>query len=107
MNIRFSPDSLRIRITKEEATGLLASGQLQEMIYLPQDQKMLIRLVCNQQQSMSCTYKPDLLDVTVDKNTLERVTRKAPTRETIDGFYRSFGKHIPVNVEIDVKMKRS
>jgi hypothetical protein len=107
MNIRFDTESLRLRITKEECQALLAAGQLQETIRLPQDHKIIIKVLCHQDNAASCGYKQETIEFKVNKQNLENLLRKSPTRDNLNSFYESLGKQIRVSLEIDVKLKRS
>ena len=103
MNVRFTADSIRCRLTPAEF-ALLNSGRAVELIVaLPRNHAFKINVRPSALNQWQLASDPTGIWITVPANELKSLAETLPSREGIERSFDLDAGSIVVNLEVDVR----
>ncbi|MGH8176966.1 MAG: DUF7009 family protein [Steroidobacter sp.] len=108
MNVRFSAQALRCRVSRAELDRLLSGRAVALEVTLPRDHVFRVNVRPTTLAGWQLDTDPTGLWLTIPRTALESLSLSAPNKEGVEQtFETSNGGSVAVSFEVDVKEKRS
>ena len=107
MNVRFSEDAVRCRVTALELEELLRSGSLKLAVALPRNHQMQVTVRAAALGKWQLDSDPTGLWIGIPRGEIQQLSLGLPSREGITHVFElDAGRQVQVSFEVDVR-KRS
>jgi hypothetical protein len=104
MNIKFSPQAVRCRVTRAELDLLLVGRAIGLEVALPRDHKFRVNVRPSPTGSWQLESDPTGIWLTIPRAALESLAESLPSKEGLERvFPLAQGQQVAVSFEVDVR----
>jgi len=105
MNVRFSSDSIRFRISNEELVAVMQTGTLVGSTPLPADgQELRYEVMVGAfSRPVGLAYTTGRILILVSRKAITDLAENLPSREGLSGFENVGSSVVKISLEIDIK----
>lgn len=108
MNIKFSPQAIRCRVTRAELDLLLVGRAIELDVGLPRDHTFRVNVRPSALGSWQLDSDPTGIWLTIPRAALESLAASLPSKEGLEQvFPLSKGREVVVSFEVDVREKKA